>query len=124
MTLGDLVKLVRESLIDTTVGSYRWSNSMILTSLKEGVLRLNKVRPESRYVGLKLVDNTLPVTDDANQYYVEATALAYVVTVDERWHEALVYFAKGKCLSIDSSDQANMQLANDAFTTFERLAMT
>jgi hypothetical protein len=124
MTLGDLVKLVRESLIDTTVGSYRWSNSMILTALKEGVLRLNKDRPESRYVGLRLTDNNLPVTDDANQYYVEATALAYTLTIDERWHEALVYFAKGKCLSIDSSDQANMQLASDAFTTFERLAQT
>lgn len=124
MTLGDLVKLVRESLTDTTVGDYRWSNSMILTALTQGILRLNKVRPESRYVGLRLADNSLPITDDANTSYVEATALAYVVTVDERWHEALMYFAKSKCLSIDSSDQSNTQLAADALATFERLALT
>jgi hypothetical protein len=56
--------------------------------------------------------------------YVEATALAYTVLLDERWLEALTYFAKGKCLSIDSSDQSNMQLASDAYATFERLALT
>ena len=124
MTLGDLLKLVRVNLIDTDATAYRWSNSIILTALTQGIARLNKVRPESRYYAMRLADNAFPITDDTHTSYVEATALAFVVTVDARWHEALVYFARAKCLEIDSSDLANAQLASDAYAKFEGLAMT
>jgi len=122
MTLGDLLNLVRVDLIDTDTASYRWSNSVILTALTQGITRLNKVRPESRYYSMRLADNAFPITDDLNTAYVEATALAFTVLIDERWHEAIVYFAIGKCLSIDSSDLSNAQLAADAIAKFERLA--
>lgn len=124
MTLGDLLNLVRVNLIDTNAADYRWSNSIILTALVQGVARLNKVRPESRYLNMRLADNAFPITDSANGSYDEATALAYTVLVDERWHEAIMYFAVAKCLEIDSSDLANAQLSANAYAKFEGLALT
>jgi hypothetical protein len=111
MTLGGLERQVRVALNDTE--DVRWSPSAVLAALVDAVRRLNSVRPESRYFQLALYQHEFPST--GGEGFDEAAARAFVLLVDPRWEQALVYYAQARCLETDSADMANQQLAADFF---------
>ena len=118
MTLAELERRARTGLTDT-VEEYRWSPSVVLTALCEGVRHLQSVRPETRYVGGKLKEISFPVTDAGAAGYSLTAARAWNVPVDERWAQGLVYYAMARCFEIDSSDTSNQLLAADFFNKAE-----
>lgn len=118
MTLHEMETDVRDGLMDTESQAYRFSSEFILNAIYSGVRLLFSIRPESRYNGIRLISLDLPVVTAAT---VEAEQVK-VLPIDPRWKDALVYFAKGKCFEIDSSDTANAALATDCFSKFNNLA--
>ena len=118
MTLLEMESAVREMLLDNFAGSYRWSSVFILNSLYEGVQLLFQLRPESRYSGLDLVKLAIPVVTAQTL----STEQAKTLYIDPRWNRALIYYAAGKCLEVDSADTANAQRSTEYLSQFNNLA--
>ena len=99
MTVKSVEEKARRILLDTEA-EYRWSSKEMRDALQEGVYALNAVRPETRYVNGKLFDVIeLPASDTE------------VLTIKNRYEEALVYFVAYKCYLNDSTDTVNAELA-------------
>lgn len=104
MTLGDIVTDVRR-LVNDNVSPYHWGRDVIAGFLRDAVLRLNNVRPSSRYddeTGL-LCDIEWPI--DILSFAIPAS--------HGRWVQGFVYYAAARCLELDASDTANQTLAAD-----------
>lgn len=110
MTLGDIVDEVRR-LVNDKETPYRWENDVILGFLRDSIIRLNNVRPASRYddaTGL-LYDIVWP-----NDIALFALPASYV-----RWRQGFVYYAAARCLEFDSTDTVNQALAVDFMSKAE-----
>ena len=121
-TIGDMVKKVREYMLDTVEGSYRFSDALIVGAIFDGIRLLHQVRPDSCYEGLKYVEYDYPViTPDATAGAL-ASAKAMPWHLDPRWEMAVRYFACARCFEIESSDTMNLQRAQECQTNFNNLA--
>ena len=100
MNLGDIVHEVRE-LVNDQFESYRWGNEIILSFLKDSVVRLNNIRPDSRYLNGRIFDIEWP--KDLSAFEIPNEYL--------RWKQGFVYYASARCLEMDSSDTNNLTLA-------------
>ena len=123
-TVGTLEHEARVILLDTDESNYRFTPYVLFCGIRDGLKRLYSARPESRYFGLALVSATFPaVAPDMDSAAITA-ARAALVLIEERWLEAVIYYAVHKAYLIDSSDTANAQLASDYLSKFERIART
>jgi hypothetical protein len=123
-TIGSIEHDVRVLLLDTDESGYRFSSYNLFCGIRDGIKRLNSVRPESRYFGLALVLIDFPAVDvDMTAEEIE-TVRDTVVLVEERWIEAVVFYALHKAYLIDSSDTANAALSADYLKKFEGIART
>ena len=121
-TIGDMVKKVREYMLDTVEDSYRFSDALVVGAIFDGIRLLHQVRPDSCYEGLKYVEHDYPViTPDATAEAL-ASAKAMPWHLDPRWEMAVRYFACARCFEIDSSDTMNLQRAQECQTNFNNLA--
>jgi len=110
MTLGDIVGDVRK-LVNDKDTPYRWENDTILGFLRDAVVRLNNVRPASRYddaTGL-LYDIEWP--GDIATFALPASYM--------RWKQGFVYYAAARCLEFDATDTVNQSLAVDFMSKAE-----
>lgn len=99
MTIHGIEAKARRILQDT-VEEYRWSSEEMRDALQEGVITLNAIRPETRYVNGELVDAVeLPTSDTAE------------IPIKNRYEEALVFYVVYKCYLVDNTDTVNAQLA-------------
>ena len=123
VTVGIMETSVREILMDTDEeNGYRFSPAFLLRALRDGLKRLHSIRPESRYLGLRLIRFTFPTVDgDLTPDQVQS-ARATEIPVEERWIEAIVYYAVHKAYLIDSSDTANADLAAKYLSLSEGIA--
>jgi hypothetical protein len=122
VTIGSLEQDVREILIDTYPSGYRWSPYVLFCGLRDGIKRLNSVRPESRYFGLTLVKIDFPAVDGSMTAEEIETVRDTVVLVEEKWHEAVVFYALHKAYMPESPDTANAKLSAYYLSLFERIA--
>lgn len=110
MTIKSVEEKARRILQDTEE-EYRWSSKEMRDSLQEGVYALNAIRPETRYVNGELFDVIeLPGGDTE------------VLTIKNRYEEALVHYVVYKCYLTDSTDTANAQLAEMHLSKFNMKA--
>lgn len=106
MTVDGLIKKVRFLLQDTQ-SPYRWEDANIKSAIQEGLAAVNAVRPETRYVNGVLTDFTeLPPNDSDD------------IPMNNRYEEAIVYYAVHKCYMMDSSDTVNFQLSESYLAKF------
>jgi len=111
-------------LLQDTYEPYRFSSFQVFCGIRDALKRLNSVRPESRYFGLALVRLDFPAVDVDMTPEVIETARDGLVLIDERWLEAIVFYALYKLYLIDSTDTANAALAANYLQMFEGIART
>lgn len=120
-TIGQMVSRIRDFLMDTQEGAYRYSDQLILGGLFEGVRTLRAMRPETRYAGTRLVpDSDIPyiVREDTDV----SAAMAMEWPFDPRWEQAVRYYACARCFEVDGADTINAQRAADCQQKFAALA--
>lgn len=123
-TIGSIEHDVRVLLLDTGESDNRFSPYDLFCGIRDGLKRLNSVRPESRYFGLALVLITFPaISPDMTPAEITAVRETALL-VEDRWIEAVVYYALHKAYLIDSSDTANAALSADYLNKFEGIART
>jgi len=110
MTLGDIVADVRK-LVNDKDTPYRWENDVMLGFLRDAVMRLNNVRPASRY-------------DDATGLLYDIVWPSDIATFTlpasyNRWVQGFVYYAAARCLEFDATDTVNQSLAVDFMSKAE-----
>lgn len=118
MTLLEMEEDVRQELLDTEASAYRFTSVFIMNAIYNGVKVLFKVRPESRYNGVRLASFEIPRIKALNLTEEQAKTLP----IDPRWNDALIAFAVGDCFSVDSADTTNAALADKAYAKFNSLA--
>lgn len=124
VTIGTLENSVRTILLDTREGRYRWSSPVVFRGLRDGFKRLQSIRPESRYVGLKLNIFVFPSVDGEMTNEEIDSVRESSFQVDEKWHEAIIYYAVHKAYQLDDPDTANDSLSEKYHSLFERIAIT
>lgn len=102
-TLGVLVSDVR-ALLNDDESPYRWSDDRIVFFLRDAIIRLNHVRPVSRYdENGRLYDIVWP--NDVGTYEIPDFLM--------RWKQGFVYYAAARSLEMDAADTVNQSLAVD-----------
>lgn len=122
VTIGIMESAVREILLDSNESGYRWSSPVIFRGLRDGLKRLNSIRPESRYFGLMLVSIDFPAVDGVMTSEQIETVRGTTVLIDERWIEAVVYYAVHKAYQPDNPDTMNDALSSKYGSMFEGIA--
>ena len=108
MTTANLIERVRRLVQDTDSGNYHWTDAQLKKDIQMAVRALHKERPETRYVGLNLVDYVeLPASDAAD------------IDIDPRYEDCLAYYAAYLAYSDDCTDPVSKQLADDFLAKFK-----
>ena len=107
MTVASVRNRVRRLIQDTDSGDYHWSDAQIRDDIQSAVDNLHKVRPETRYVNGLLVDRVTLPSEDAD-----------AIQIDERFADALAYFAAYMAYSDDCTDPVSKTLADDYLAKF------
>lgn len=110
MTLGDIVSDVRNHVNDRDI-PYRWETETILGFLRDAVVRLNNVRPASRYDDATGILRDIEWPDDLSLFELPASY--------KRWVQGFVYYASARCLEFDATDTVNQSLAVDFMSKAE-----
>jgi len=117
-TVGSIETSAREIVNDDQEGSYRWLTPAVLRFVWDGVRKLQKIRPESRYVGLRLMSFEFPrIPNDADSQAIEE-ARAEILPVDDRWTDALVDYVAHRCFASDDNDTENARLSAEHMNNF------
>lgn len=112
MTTASITDRVRR-LVQDTEEPYHWTDEQIKADIKSAICALHKVRPDTRYVKGLLVDSVLlPDDDSAN------------IDIEERFADALAYYAAHMAYSDDCTDPVSKQLADDFLAKFNAFAQT
>lgn len=124
VTIQTMEESVRGILIDIKASNYRFKPVVIFRGLRDGLKRLQSLRPESRYFGMRLCSLDFPSVDgeltDEEVQEVRNTSLL----IDERWIEAVVYYALHKAYQPDNPDTANDDLSGKYLKLFEMIALS
>lgn len=124
VTIETMENSVRELLLDLKASNYRWSPAVIFRGLRDGIKRLNSLRPESRYFGMKLISVDFPSVDGQLTDETVEEVRATTVLIDERWIESVVYYATHKAYQLDNPDTANGDLSSKFLKLFEMIALS
>lgn len=117
-TVGSIETSAREIVNDDQEGSYRWLPPAVIRFVWDGVRKLHKIRPESRYVGLRLMSYILPrIDNDADATAIE-TARAEILPIDDRWTDALTEYVAHRCFASDDNDTENARLSAEHLNNF------
>ena len=123
-----IVQSAREILFDTYHEAYRWNNLMLLRFLYEGIQKLNMIRPESRYIGMDIVDIDIPdlveAGDESEIRLKETTALDKDFPINIRWKDAIVHYICARAFQLDESDTMNASRYSEhmgLFTTWAKM---
>jgi hypothetical protein len=108
-------------LIGDAVSPYRFSSLEIYGYVNSGLQNLFKLRPTAFFV-----NGRMPTTEAAmlppTPAVVDAASGAADVPADDRYGEALAYYAGAKCLERDDADTMNAALSAAYMQKFAELA--
>ena len=117
-TVGSVEDEARLILLDTHDDAYRFEPKEVYQAMKDGLLRIRRERPVSRYVGGLIVDlGFVGQTDTVTDVPAVLDAAtregfrAREVTMEERWKEAVVYYVVHRMYQKDDPDTTNANLA-------------
>lgn len=123
--IGDVEDEARLILLDTYEDAYRFEPKEIYAAMKDGLLRLRREQPASRYVGGILVDLEfsndtttvidIPTTTDPTTI---AEFRARFISMEERWKEAVVYYVVHRMYQKDDPDTKNDALSTRYFEMY------
>jgi hypothetical protein len=85
----------------------RWSNTVLMRWLNDGVYLITTLRPES-----------LLATAYSLTTLTELTALSGTISIGDRYREALVDYVCGRALAQESQDERDRVRAKDHFQQF------
>ena len=112
MTVKSITTRVRR-LVQDVEQPYHWTDAKIAEDIQTAILALHKVRPDTRYVAGRLVDH---VCLSPNSYCP--------IPIEERFADALAYYAAHMAYSDDCTDPVSKQLADDFLAKFNAFAQT
>lgn len=120
-TVGQVEDEARLILLDTYDDAYRFEPKEVYRAMKDGLVRIRRERPQSRYVSGLLVDlvfvgNGTSTTDIPSQ--PDESFRAYYVTMEERWKEAVVYYVVYRMYQKDDADTKNDALSERYFNMY------
>lgn len=124
LTIAHLLLSIRELLSDKYADAYRWSDATLIRFIYEGIMRLNQVRPESRYVNYKLIDIETPIILDNDEDNTVSSYKEKEFPLDSRWSAPVIHYACYRAFQLDESDIMNGQRANEHlgyFNTWSQL---
>lgn len=117
-TVGSVEDEARLILLDTYDDAYRFEPKEVYQAMKDGLLRIRRERPASRYVGGLIVDlgfvGQADTVTDVPAVLDAATREGFrarEVTMEERWKEAVVYYVVHRMYQKDDPDTTNANLA-------------
>lgn len=124
LTIAHLLLSIRELLSDKYEEAYRWSDATLIRFIYEGIMRLNQVRPESRYVNYKLIDIETPIILDNDEDNIVGSYKEKEFPLDSRWSAPVIHYACFRAFQLDETDTMNGQRANEHlgyFNTWSQL---
>ena len=118
-TIAEVEDEARLILLDTQDDAYRFEPKEIYQAIKDGLLRIRRERPASRYVGGLLVDLTFgdgttdyaPVIPQTLDDGTRETLRARIVSMESRWKEAVVFYVVHRMYQKDDPDTSNNALS-------------
>lgn len=120
-TVGQVEDEARLILLDTDSYAYRFEPKEMYAAMKDGLLRLRREQPASKYVdglisdlafvGERTSTSDIPQTPDE-------TFRGYEVTMEERWKEAIVYYVVHRMYQKDDPDTKNDTLSARYFEMY------
>ena len=121
-TYGEIVAKVREALNDDVEGAYRWTDEQLVRFAHDGVVELERRRPASRYLAMRLVKREHPSLEEYANGDMEALKNAPLL-VEEQWQQALVEYVLYRALRLDEADTINLNLSQNHYAQFISLAL-
>jgi hypothetical protein len=124
LTIAHLLLSIRELLSDKYEEAYRWSDATLIRFIYEGIMRLNQVRPESRYVNYKLIDIETPIILDNDEDNIVGSYKEKEFPLDSRWSAPVIHYTCYRAFQLDETDTMNGQRANEHlgyFNTWSQL---
>lgn len=131
-TIKEIERQARVKLLDTYEDNYRFNPTEIFDAMRDGMRMIRNVRPESKYVdglltgkmllinGLEAdfdVPESFPATIGGTTYTLDQFR-AFIVNMEDRWMESLVYYVIHQMYLKDDTDTANATLAQTYYTKF------
>jgi len=104
-TVAEAITRIREQISDEvpdSAGAYRWSDTLLIRLINDGVYDIIGTHPEAAYVTSIVV--TIPV---------RLTATTNELPISDFYLTSLVDFVTGRVLLEDSEDAANLVLSNE-----------
>lgn len=123
-----IIQSAREILFDTYPEAYRWGDLMLLRFLYEGIQKLNMIRPESRYIGMDVVEIDIPdLIEAGDESEIKAqieVAMGTDFPINSRWKDAIVHYICARAFQLDESDTMNASRYSEhmgLFTTWAKM---
>jgi len=110
-------------LIGDYVAPYRFSSREIYGYANDGIRTLFRARPQAFFVDGRLATTSAELTPlSLDDVELAVGDIDVVSPAGDRYQEALVYFAAGKCLARDDADTMNKALSDAYLNRFAELA--
>lgn len=97
ITVSTIIDQTRDILNDTTAGSYRWSDALLISYVDLGVVDIRNRRPDTR------LDEYGDILD-----YTAVDELADTIDLEDKWIEPLVNYTCRKAFELDADATGNM----------------
>jgi len=131
-TIKEIENQARLKLLDTYEDNYRFQPTEMFTAMRDGLRMIRNVRPESKYVNGLLTDKMLRINNIESDFvvpesfpatiaetsYTLAQYREFVINMEDRWMESLVYYVIHQMYLKDDTDTNNASLATTYYSKF------
>lgn len=131
-TIKEIEKQARLKLLDTFEDNYRYQPSEMFNAMRDGLRMIRNIRPESKYVNGLLTGKMLVINGVDSDFVVPESFPAlidgvsydldqyreFVINIEDRWMEALVYYVIHQMYLKDDVDTNNATLAETYYKKF------
>lgn len=131
-SIKEIEQQARIKLLDTYEDNYRFAPTEMFHAMRDGLRQIRNVRPESKYVdglltqkmlivnGVEtdfIVPESFPATIGGTSYMLDQYR-AFIINMEDRWMESLVYYVIHQMYLKDDADTNNANLATTYYNKF------
>lgn len=130
--ISEIERQVRIKTLDTYEDNYHFAPMEIFDAMRDGLRMIRNIRPESKYVDGLLTGRMLFVNGEEADFTVPKSFPAtigdttytldqyreFLVNMEDRWMESLVYYVIHQMYLKDDTDTANANLAQTYYAKF------